>query len=405
MAPADPSSQALVIGVAKYQHLADLPANQDVQGVREVLASPEYCGYPPERVKVLEQEQATRASIIDALKALGSGTTAGSRTFFYFSGHGGQGSDGSSYLLPFDARKGQYPGTAVSATELSGLLDRCSGEVTVVLDCCHAAGLITSTGGREPAPAARPGVDLAKFGDSFRNQIQSRDRVVFAASRPDGPAYSSMVAPYGIFTGHMLDGLCGKASTDGFDVTVHQLFDYVQKHVASSSIEMQHPSFIANIEQFYRLTRYPRRIPPSVVFEKDLYISYDRQDPTVRTWIEREFEPVLVRNGCSIWNHDELGNMELPSIEEAIKKSKYVVVLLTASYLRNRLRELNAVQAILQAIHTRTPRFIPIRRERCDVPYYIEAFVGLDLSDSNRMELSNSMDRLTRRLKKQPHER
>jgi Caspase domain/TIR domain len=401
----DQSSQALVVGVSRYQYLHNLRATRDAQGVRDVLASPEYCAYPPERVQLIEEEAASRDSVLRALDALGDGAQqAGSRTFFYFSGHGGQGPDGSSCILPVDARHGQYPSTAISARDLASRLDHCSGEVTVVLDCCYAAGMTSREVSAPAGPSDVKSVELAGFGDAFRRDIQSRGRVVFAASRPDDYAFASPVAPYGIFTGHMLDGLHGKASTDGYDVTVYQLFDYVQKHVTSSSMGMQRPSFIANIEEFYRLTRYPRRIAPSVVFEKDVYISYDRTDRILRAWVEEEFEPELKRGGRTIWDHDDLGNMEL-DVENAITKSKYVVVLLTASYLRSRLDELKTTMAILQAVHTRTPRFIPILRERCDVPLTIKAFVGLDMSEWNQMEFRYSMDRLIKRLKKEPHER
>ena len=405
----DQTSQALVVGVSGYQYLQSLRATRDAQGVRDVLASPDYCAYPPDRIELIEEAEATRDNVLRALDALGDAAKpAGSRTFFYFSGHGGQGTNESSYLLPVDARQGQYPSTAISARDLARRLDRCSGEVTVVLDCCFAAGMV-GPGAGPPAVASGANdpksVELARFGDAFRNDIQSRGRVVFAASSPDDRAFAAPDAPYGIFTGHMLDGLRGKASTDGNDVTVHQLFDYVQKHVAFTSMGMQRPSFIANIEQFYRLTRYPQRIAPSVVFERDVYISYDRRDPILRAWVEDEFQPELTRAGRTIWDHDALGMIELPDVEEAIKKSKYVVVLLTESYLRSRLDELKTTMAILQAVHTRTPRFIPILRERCDVPLTIKAFVGLDMSESNQMEFRYSMERLIKRLKKEPHER
>ena len=61
----------------------------------------------------------------------------------------------------------------------------------------------------------------------------------------------------------MLDGLRGAASIDGGDVTVHQLFDYVEKRVERSTYQLQRSSFIANVERFYPLTRYPAaRAPP-----------------------------------------------------------------------------------------------------------------------------------------------
>lgn len=367
--------------------------------MRDVLASPALCAYPPEQVEVLEDADATRDHIVGALEALGAGAKApGSRAFFYFSGHGGRGSDGASYLLPVDARRGAYARTAISARELSGHLDRCGGELTVVLDCCRAAALATPDADPAPDP------ELTAFTDSLRDEIRSPGRVVFAASRADGKSYTSLEAPHGIFTGHLLDGLRGAASSNGEDVTVGQLFDYVSQRVVLSSGKAQRPLFIASLERFYPLTRYPRRVEPRPVFEKDVYLGYDREDPVLEDWVSRVFRPELERAGISVWDHDGLGRLEI-DVEEAIVKSRYVVLLLTRSYLEDRDEELKTAMAITQALDTRTPRFIPIQRERFDLPLYIRAFSGLDMTPRREMKFRRDMDRLIERLKKQPHER
>lgn len=402
----DPPSQAVVIGASRYHHLGALRATLDAAGVRDVLTSPDYCGYPAERVIVLEDDQATRDNIIGALQVTADRASApGSRTFVYFSGHGGQGSDGQSYILPVDARRGRYRTTAISARELSRQLARCAGELTIVLDCCRAAGM-ASPEHRPPGgdPGPEPGVDLAPFGDSLRVDLQSRNRVVFAASHADGNSYVSLDAPYGIFTGHLLDGLRGAASTSGGDVTVAQLFDYLQQRVVLASRRVQRPCFIAHTDAFYPLTRYPRPIAPSPVFEKDVYISCDRGDPAVRAWVAQSFQPALETAGCSIWDHDDLGYHQF-AVEEAIVKSRYVVALLTPSYVGDRLKELITTMAILQAVHTRTPRFVPILRELCNPPLWVQAFVGLDMTPRNTMAQRELMTRLIRRLQKPPHER
>ena len=399
------SSQALVVGVSRYRHLSQLRTTLDAPGVRDVLTSPDHCGYPAERVTVLEEADATRDNMIAALTATGQRASApGSRTFIYFSGHGGQGSDGSSYILPVDACRGQYQTTAISARELSRLLDRCAGELTVVLDCCRAAGFAPRDIATSDAPASEPPIGLGEFADAFRNDIHARGRVTFAASRADGNSFASPEAPYGIFTGHMLDGLRGAASTDGGDVTVAQLFDYLQQRVVLSSGTVQRPAFIANLEAFYPLTRYPRPVAPSPVFEKDVYISYDRGDPVLRDWVAKVLRPEITAGGCSIWDYDDLGYNQL-AVEQAIVKSRYTVVLLTASYLKERFKEFTTTMAVLQAIHTRTPRFIAILRELCTLPLWIQAFVGLDMTDRKTMELRHAMGRLLERLRKQPHER
>ncbi|HEX2689742.1 MAG TPA: caspase family protein [Kofleriaceae bacterium] len=403
---ANHSAQALVVGVSRYLYVGKLRTTQDATGVRDVLASPAYCAYPPERLAVLEEEAATRDNIIDALKATCErATAASSRTFFYFSGHGGRGSDGSSYILPVDARRGHYRTTAISARELSQHLDQCAGELTVVLDCCRAAGMTNGCDSSDLAPSGEEQpAGLTAFGDSLRNEIHARGRVVFAASGADGNSFVSPDAPYGIFTGHLLDGLRGAASTHGGDVTVAQLFDYLQQRVVLSSRAAQRPSFIANTDVFYPLTRYPRPIAPSVVFEKDVYLSYDRGDPALRDWVAKVFQPELERHGCSIWDHDDLGYNQFV-VEEALVKSRYAVVLMTPAYLKERFQEFTTTMAVLQAINTRTPRFVPIVRELCHLPLWTQTFVGLDMTDRKTMEFRDTMGRLIKRLKKQPHER
>jgi hypothetical protein len=409
----DPTAQALVIGVSRYQHLGKLLTTQDVPGVRDVLTSPELCGYPPERVVVLDEEHATRDHIIAALGATAARASAtGSRTFVYFSGHGGTGKDGQSYLLPVDAQPGRYAATAIAARELSHQLAGCAGELTVVLDCCRAAGLAMPAPAAAPGPtgapptpaASAPGPELAPFTDSLRSELAARDLVVFAASPADGNSYASPTAPYGIFTGHLLDGLRGAASTSGGDVTVAQLFDYLQQRVVLSSSTAQRPVFIAHTEAFYPLTRYPRPIPPSPVFDKDVYISYDDRDPALRAWVTGSFEPQLAAAGCSIWHHDDLGALAL-DVEQAIVRSRYVIVLITAAYLRDRMNELISTMAVLQAIYTRTPRFLPVVRELCNLPLWIQAFCLLDLTPRTSMEHRDQLARLVKRLHKPPHER
>lgn len=370
---------------------------------------------------VLEEAAATRDGILSALDALCERARApDARSFFYFSGHGGTGADGQSYLLPVDAQRGAYATTAISARELSQRLARCAGELTVVLDCCRAAGFSTPPGAD---PAAFPGTsapsgtaafsgtsavptpDLGPFTDALRAEIQARGRVVFAASRADGSAYVSQEAPYGIFTGHLLDGLRGAASTDGRDVTVDQLFDYVAQRVVLSSSRAQRPAFIASVEGFYPLTRYPRPLVPSPVFEKDVYLAYDREDPVLEDWVTRVFRRELERPGValSVWDHDTLGGLQI-DIEEAIVKSRYVVALLTRAYLQSRFEELKTAMAIMQAVSTRSRRFIPVLREQFRAPLYIQAFSGVELTPQREMRFRGSMDRLIARLRQHPHE-
>ena len=388
--------QALVVGASHYQHLKPIPDNQDVAGVHKVLADPDVCGYPSERIRVLAESEATRENILAALDHLGQQARASrGRTFFYFSGHGGRdAASGHSYLLPFDARKGEYSTTAISSREVAQRLAN-DGETTVVLDCCFAGGM---GGVIDPDNTA-----LSEFDASLRQQMSGGNRVVLAASRPDTYSYGSRLAPYGIFTGHMLDGLRGKASTDGLSVNVHELFNYVQKQVVHERKNSQRATFIANIDGFFTLARYPQPQPPSDLFEKDVYISFDINDGIVADWAEGTLQPELERAGLTVWDSNKTGALGYDFEEEAITRSRYVLPVLTRETLKHHDSHFARAMGSMQAVHTRTPRFIPILREKMVLPLQLRVFSGIDLSEANLMGRKRQMELLVKRLKKEPH--
>lgn len=414
-------SQALIVCVSQYLYAGKLRASKDAKGVRYVLSNPKYCGYPSDRVVTLEEGEATRENILRALQHLcDNATTEDSRTFFYFSGHGGQSPDGVSYVLPVDARSGQYPHTAISAYELSDLFDRCRGELTVVLDCCRAAAMTRPDVGASAGPTnsddgGESGGEsgLSEFTDSLRSAIRSRQpaanrttrRVLLAASRALGKAFMSPDAPYSIFTGHMLDCLRGAEAeiTGGANVNVQQLYSYVEKRVRHDSGNSQRPLFIAETESFYDVTDYPAPLPPNGSFKKDVFISYHHDDDDLDDWVMNIFQPELMHHKLSIWDSDDVGARKL-DVRDAIAKSAYTIVILTREYCKHRLEEFSAGMAVLQAIETGSRRFIPVLREQFFLPLDIGAFVPVDMTLRNEMRFRKNMDRLIRRLKKPPDE-
>lgn len=390
--------QALVVGVSQYQHVKHLRDNQDAAGVQAVLADPAVCAYPPERIQVLTGQDATRERVLNALDQLGRDARASrGRTFFYFSGHGGRDpASGLSYLVPFDTRAGELQATAISARDVAQRLAN-DGETTIVLDCCFAGGM----GGAIDAG----GTALAGFDDSLRQQLTGGNRVVLAASRPDEVSYSSRLAPFGVFTGHLIDGLRGKASSDGLTVNVHELFHYVQKQTLHERWGSQRATFIANVDGFYVLARYPQPQPPSATFEKDVFFAFDPNDRVVASWLTSYLQPELERAGLSVWDLDLVGGLGYDPLEEAITKSRYVLAIVTGDTLRNRDSHFARAMASMQAVHTSTPRFIPVLREKLQLPLQLRVFGNVDFSDANHTGHQRQMELLLKRLRKPPHVR
>ena len=105
---APPRSYALVVGIAKYQNLADKDnlqfSERDAESIYSVLISPEGGSFPAQNVHRLIGPRATLANIRRELEEwLPSVTKDGDRVLVYFAGHGFV-ADGRAYLAPYDIR-------------------------------------------------------------------------------------------------------------------------------------------------------------------------------------------------------------------------------------------------------------------------------------------------------------
>jgi len=189
--------------------------NDDVAAVDAVLTS-----YAFQR-RVLTDHNATREGILDGIRALIHDTQRGDPVLLYYSGHGGR-IDNPLHthahpheprhytcIIPFDHTPSVFRG--IFSAELSSLLAELSlrtANITVIVDCCHAAttvkGTLRSKGFELPwlddVAAHREwlisqGYDLssrAAFVESNPNAVRllacASDQVAFEVSHDDGRA-------------------------------------------------------------------------------------------------------------------------------------------------------------------------------------------------------------------------
>lgn len=168
--PADvaPGDRALIVGIGNYQqaHLALKGPAWDRQAMRSLLIDDLH--YVPEQVCVLADQQATAANVEAALEHwLIDGSLAGSRVFFYFSGHGDQVPGGGRDLFdePTDQVLVAYDYVAqesgfVRDDDLGAVFDRLSDRhSTVVVDSCFSGsiyrGVVESSPGDDLIRSAR----------------------------------------------------------------------------------------------------------------------------------------------------------------------------------------------------------------------------------------------------------
>jgi hypothetical protein len=213
---------ALVIGVGQYDQIGPLakPAN-DAQSIRQVLIDSALCGYPPENVKLLVDDQATKKQIQDGLQWLATQAKSTSTVSVFFSGHGGQDPAHpltGNYLLPHDCdpfENGTLSADKLSLTSISSdefteaikAID--SQKLVVIFDCCHSGGV---------GDASRALSGLAKqmraglSEDYYADLARGKGRVIIASCLPDEKSWERANMHNGIFTTHLLAALRGRAA-------------------------------------------------------------------------------------------------------------------------------------------------------------------------------------------------
>jgi len=151
------ADRALIVGIGTYANLPEKmflegPKN-DVPLIERLLK--EKLGYPADSIRVLRDQDASRAAILASIDDwLVNGTQPGDRVYFYFSGHGLQVKDVSGdeedgldeALSTYDIAAGDGDWTNVILDDeidamLAKLKDRA---VTIVIDACHSGTISRS---------------------------------------------------------------------------------------------------------------------------------------------------------------------------------------------------------------------------------------------------------------------
>ena len=234
---------ALIIGVANYPRVNPLPETilNDARDLRALLTDPSACGYPPDQVTPLLDEQATADNIRVALADLAARTGPTDTAVVYFSGHGAHdsaGPDTRQYILPHDSDLVDLPNTAIAGDEMTALLREIrAGRLLVLFDSCHS-------GGAGDPKGLLPQLKTGLSENYYQALARGKGRVVIASSRPDEVSWALEGMSNSLFTHYLLQALRGQARTlgDGY-VRVFDLFRHVAEHVPTRA--RQHPIFKA----------------------------------------------------------------------------------------------------------------------------------------------------------------
>ena len=239
-----PRIYGLVIGVSKYAHgnIESLRyADDDARLMAEFLQSPNGGSLPPEQLRILLNEQADRAGILNAFSSFLGRTGKDDIVIIHIAAHGLAAPQfNATYFLGYDSDLDRLPETAVDQSELTALLtDRIkAGKIILFVDACHGGGLGLTGVKYRGAPSDLSGKLLTelvskKNGTAFFSASRARERSQESARWGGG---------HGVFTYYLVKGLqhAADADKDG-KVSINELAEYVNAKVRDDTKGMQHP--------------------------------------------------------------------------------------------------------------------------------------------------------------------
>jgi hypothetical protein len=396
------NAHGLVIGIANYQHIRKLPLTvlKDAQDIFNLLIDPQYCGYLPDDVQLLLDNQATQGAIRQALADLAERSNQDSVVFFYTSSHGGRiesSPDAGDYLLPVDTQLTTTVSpprlvaeTAISGIEFTRALRAISArKLVVVFDCCHSGGI------GQPKDATAP-VLKSGFSDDYYDVLKAgRGRVILASSRSTEYSHVMPGAENSLFTQHLLAGLQGGIPSDDGLIRIFDLFEYLQPRVTGDQPN-QHPIFKAEVEENFPVALYlgnQKDIIPQIEegFRYDAYISYVDKVPD-SAWVWDTLVPRLEDAGLYIavsGDVEEAGVARVVNIERGIKQAKRTVVVLSEAYMTDHITDFETVLAQTMGIQEGSYRLLPVKIEDLDesqLPTRLSMLTTLNLAHPRRAE-------------------
>lgn len=226
-------SRALVIGINTYENVSPLSyAVNDAQEFADILR--EKLDFPQENITCLLDENATRVKIEAAYFDLVTKAEVDDRIIFFFAGHGHtvSGLHGEKgFLIPHDA------GSSISTyipwdylTQNAELIH--AKHMLFIMDACYGGLALTR--------------NIQSGSTRFvKDMLRRLSRQVLTAGKAD-EVVSDAGGPlphHSVFSGHLLEGLSGKAATNDGIITASGLMAYVYGKVARDAQSNQTPHY------------------------------------------------------------------------------------------------------------------------------------------------------------------
>lgn len=222
-----PKVWAVVIGVASYKHMPVLRyTDDDAYRIYAHLKSPQGGALPDEQIRILIDEDATRAKILLTMQEVFSKAGPEDLLLLYFSGHGLQGA-----FLPIDF---DGYGNKLFHNEITALLDRSPAKYKLcIADACHSGSLLTMRGG-----------SIRDILTDYYTTLASAKKgtALILSSKSEETSLESSEVRQGVFSHFLIRGMKGEADLNKNNlVTIEELFTYVYSEVRKYTNNQQSP--------------------------------------------------------------------------------------------------------------------------------------------------------------------
>ena len=234
---------ALLIGVGESQCPGwSLPVTvKDTQAIYGVLTDRDLCGYPPDQIRILNNNEATRDGILQGLNWLKAKVESDreATAIVYYSGHGWvDKADNCYYLIQHDVKPklSELAESALSAEVFTNAIREIGAErLLVVIDSCHAAGMATSKDAE--LMDEFDGFERVAFSKGLIDDLKrGKGRVVFTSSEGHQESWILEDRSLSIYTFHFLEALQGAGNQAGDRVVrVSNLMNYLGKSVPETT--------------------------------------------------------------------------------------------------------------------------------------------------------------------------
>jgi hypothetical protein len=241
---------AVIVGVSDY-HDSRIPslryAAADAQSFYNWLTSPDGGRYPPSRIKLLVNEQATGSNIKEALFVWLKQAIAEDMVIIFFAGHGSPDSPDTPenlFLLPCDAHYDNIATTGFPMWDIETALRRFikAKKVVVIADACHAGGVGQSF---DVARRADRGIKINRISSGLQNLSGIGDGVAVISAADDrqfSQEGEKWGGGHGVFTHFLLKGLKGEADyNEDKRVSLGELVPFLSEQVRRATMNAQSP--------------------------------------------------------------------------------------------------------------------------------------------------------------------